>query len=118
MYSMDFKRRAVAYKDEGHTFAELKTAFKIPPKTYYLWKEKFENGYYDIVFVRQRKRKIDKDELKKAVIEKPDAYLYELAEKFNCTESAVFRALRKLNITRKKSVSPTTKNQRKNALNT
>jgi len=115
---MDFKKAAVAYKDDGHTFDELKEAFKIPPETYYQWKEKFDNGYYNIVFIRERKRKIDKDALRQAVAEKPDAYLYELAEKFNCCEAAVFRALKKLNITRKKSTLPTTKNQKKNVLNT
>jgi transposase-like protein len=47
MYSNDYKRRAVAFKDEGHTFKELKEAFNIPPETYYVWKEKIENGYYD-----------------------------------------------------------------------
>ena len=45
MYSIDFIRRAVAYKDEGHTLRELKDAFNIPPETYYQWKEKLENGY-------------------------------------------------------------------------
>ena len=104
MYSMDFRQRAVAYKDEGHTFEELKNAFNIPPETYYQWKERLQNGYYQKVFVRERKRKIDKDELRQAIAEKPDAYLYELAEKFNCTESAVFYALKKLKITRKKTL--------------
>ena len=42
MYSIDFIRCAVAYRDEGHTFTELKTVFKIPPETYYLWKEKLK----------------------------------------------------------------------------
>jgi hypothetical protein len=51
------------------------------------------------------------------VAEKPDAYLRELAGKFNCTGSAVFYALKKLKITRKKSVLPITKNPRKNARN-
>ena len=44
---MDFKRRAVAYKAEAHTFKELKEAFGIPAETYYQWKEKLENGYYE-----------------------------------------------------------------------
>ncbi|MDR2923017.1 MAG: helix-turn-helix domain containing protein [Treponema sp.] len=44
MYSNDYRQRAVVYKDEGHTFNELKEAFQIPPETYYLWKERLENG--------------------------------------------------------------------------
>jgi transposase len=101
---MDYRQRALAYKDEGHTFKELREAFKIPPETYYKWKRNLENGYYDKKIIRERKRKIDKEELKKAVAEKPDIYLRELAEKFGCKESSVFRALKKLKITRKKSL--------------
>jgi hypothetical protein len=34
MYSIDFIKRAVAYKEEGHTFKELKDTFNIPSETY------------------------------------------------------------------------------------
>jgi len=104
MYSIDFIRCAVAYRDEGHTFTELKTVFKIPPETYYLWKEKLENGYTGEKVFRERKRKIDKDILRQAVANNPDIYLYELAKIFDCTEQAVFYALEKLKITRKKTL--------------
>jgi transposase len=103
-YSLDFKKRAVAYKGEGHTFKQLREAFNIPPETYYEWKEKLENGYYATKIKRERPGKIDKEQLKKAVEEKPDAYLYELAEPFGCTPQAVFLMLGKLKITLKKNV--------------
>jgi transposase-like protein len=111
-YSRDYKQRAVAYKQEGHTFKQLREAFGIPPETYYDWKEKLESGYYEIPIKRERKRKIDKDMLRQAVARQPDAYLYELAEQFNCTASAVFYALAKLNITRKKRLLPIRKNRK------
>jgi transposase len=111
MYSMDYRRRAVAYKEAGHTLNELEEAFGIPGETYYQWKRKLENGYYEQDIVRERRRKIDKKELQQALAEKPDAYLRELAERFNCTETAVFYALEKLNITRKKRLLPIRKNQ-------
>ena len=38
-----------------------------------------------------------------AVEEKPDAYLSELAKPYDCTEQAVFYALKKLDITVKKN---------------
>jgi putative heme iron utilization protein len=50
----------------------------------------------------ERKRKIDKEELKKALANKPDAYLKAMAEQFKGPITAVFYALEKLNITRKK----------------
>jgi transposase len=117
MYSIDFIRRAVAYKDEGHTFRELKDAFNIPSETYYQWKEKLENGYDGTKVFRERARKIDKEKLKKAVQEKPDAYLYELARLFDCTPQAVFLMLAKLNITRKKSPLLMAKSPKKNVQN-
>ena len=54
---------------------------------------------------RTRKRKIDREKLRQAVAEKPDAYLRELAEQFACTEQAVFYMLRKLDITLKENPS-------------
>ena len=106
-YSKDFKKRAVAYKQEGHTFKQLKEAFGIPSETYYQWKEKLESGYYEITIKRERKRKIDKEVLRQAVVDKPDAYLKDLAKQFGCTATAVFYALEKLDIKRKKTVAIT-----------
>jgi transposase len=87
---MDYRKRAVAYKQEGHTFKQLREAFT-PVK-------------------RERRRKIDKAALRQAVADKPDAFLTEYAEQFGCTATAVFYALEKLGITRKKSHSHITKN--------
>jgi transposase len=101
-YSKDYKERAVAYKQEGHTFKQLREAFDIPPLTYYDWKEKLESGYYDVTIKRERTGKIDKEKLKQAVARRPDAYLYELAEPFGCTPQAVFYMLETLHITLKK----------------
>jgi transposase len=118
MYSIDFIRRAVAYRDEGHTLTELKNAFKIPPETYYIWKKKLENGYSGEKVFRERRRKIDKELLRQAIAEKPDLFLHELAGMFGCTVQAVFYALEKLDITRKKNSSPIRTNLRGSARNT
>src|SRR5215469_11539842 len=101
-YSKDYKQRAVAYKKEGHTFKQLREAFGIPPETYYEWNEKLESGYYDIKIKRERSRKIDREKLRMAVEENPDAYLHELAQPFDCTPQAVFYMLKKMKITVKK----------------
>ena len=114
---MDYRLRAEEYKDEGHTFKELRETFKIPAITYYDWKRKQESGYYEEEHTFERKGKIDKEALAKAVSEKPDSYLRELAQPFNCTEQAVFYALEKLGITLKKRPLPTAKSRKKNARN-
>ena len=116
-YSIDYIKRAVAYRQEGHTFMELNEAFGIPSATYYDWKEKLENGYFDVKIKRERHRKIDKEKLKQVVGEKPDAFLKEYAEQFNCTPVAIFYALENLNITRKKRPLPITKNPKSNEPN-
>ena len=86
---MDFKKRAVLYKDAGHTFKQLHEAFGIPNQTYYLWKRNLQAGYYQAKGKRERKRKIDKETLIKTIAERPDAYLYELADLFGCSGQAV-----------------------------
>jgi len=95
----------------------LKEAFGISAETYYQWKEKLENGYDGTKVFRERNRKIDKEKLKKAVEENPDAYLHELAGLFDCSPQAVFLMLEKLNITRKKSPLPIMKSLKRNVKN-
>jgi len=109
MYSTDYKKRAVEYKQEGHTFKELEEAFKIPNQTYYRWAEEYKSGF-EKPEPAGRSRKINLDELKRALEEKPDAYLRELAKPFGVTEQAVFYALKGLGITYKKKRSHTRKN--------
>ena len=48
-----------------------------------------------------------------AVYVVPDAYLVEIAEEFNCSECAIRKALKKLNITRKKRQLHTRSNAKK-----
>ena len=43
-YGIDFKKRAVAYKQEGHTFKQLREAFGIPPETHYGWEKSLRTG--------------------------------------------------------------------------
>jgi transposase len=67
-YSIDYIKRAVAYKQEGHTFKELGEAFGIPSATYYDWEEILENGHFTIKIKRERHRKIYKEKLKQAAV--------------------------------------------------
>jgi transposase len=118
-YSVDYIKRAVAYRQKGHTFAQLQEAFGVSSTTYYDWAEKLTNGHiFGLKAKKGRKRKIDKEALKQAVAEKPASFLFEHAEQFNCTPSAVFYALKSMKITRKKRVLAITKNQKPNETNT
>jgi transposase len=111
-YSADYRKAAVKYKQDEHTFKELKCVFKITPRTYYQWVENLETSG-NVKVKRARKRKIDSDALKKAVEETPDAYLRELSKKFNCSTTAVHKRLVQLGFTYKKRLSHTRKNPKK-----
>ena len=102
-YSIDYIKRAVEYKDEGHTFKELREIFKIPPQTYYNWTERLACGEHKQKLPVPRFRKIDKQKLEQMLEDHPDAYLAELAAPFNCSAQAVFYALKKNRITVKKN---------------
>jgi len=61
-----------------------------------------ETGGYEKRPLNRSFKKIDPVRLENYVAEHPDAYLVEVAEMFDCGESAVRKALKKLGITRKK----------------
>jgi transposase len=104
-YSADYRKAAFVFNQSGHTFKELKNVFKITPRTYYQWVEILEtSGIVKAEIKRTRKRKIDPDALKKAIEEKPDAYIHELSEAFNCSTSAVDKRLVNLGFTYKKDI--------------
>jgi len=108
-YDEKYRVQAVSYKDSGHTFKELKEAFKITNWTYYQWKKNKEaTGYYIPPKTQKatRNRKINSEELLLAIKERPDVYLRELAEIFNCSITAIHKRLNQLKITLKKRSSP------------
>ena len=114
---MDFIKRAVSYKQKGHTLKQLQETFGIPSQTYYQWVKKLANGHYERKTKQVRSRKIDREQLKKAVENNPDAFLRDLAKPFGCTAHAVFYMLKKMKITRKKRSFYTLKGPRKKETN-
>jgi transposase len=102
-YSIDFKRRALGYMEEGHSYKELYEAFKIYASDIARWRRSLEEtGTLEPQYPKTRAGKINLERLEEAIKEKPDAYLCELAKEFGCTKQAVFVALKKLKITVKK----------------
>jgi transposase len=110
-YSKDYKECAVEYKRNNHTFEETQEIFGMAKSTFYEWEKEYDAG-----FPKKQKRtcekKINKEALKRAIEERPDSELSELAKPFGCTPQAVFYALRRMGITLKKRHSPTLKNQK------
>ncbi len=108
-YSKDYKECAVKYKRDNHTFEQTKKIFGMSKSAFYEWEKEYDAGF-PVQPKRTRKRKIDKEALQRAVEERPDSELSELAEPFDCTPQAVFYALKRMGITLKKRPLPTPKN--------
>jgi transposase len=115
-YSKDYKGCAVEYKRNNHTFEETKETFGMAKSTFYEWEKEYDAGFPEQP-KRTRKRKINKEALQRAIEERPDSELWELAEPFACTPQAVFYALKQMGITLKKRHSPTLKNQKNSGEN-
>ena len=92
--------------------------FKITPQTYHQWlKLQEETGSLKYRNASERRGKINIEELKRAVEEKPDAYLRELAVKFGVSTVAIHKRLKKHKITCKKKRSRIPKSPRKRGEN-
>jgi transposase len=117
-YDIKFRKRVLEFMDEGHTYAQAYEAFKIFPTVIVAWRKLLEKtGSLEPQKYKHKPKKIDPEKLKKAIEKKPDSYLRELAEKFNCSISAIHKHLVKNDITYKKKHSRMQKNQKKNAKN-
>jgi transposase len=75
------------------------------------------SGCVKVEIKRTRKGKIDPEALRRAVEEKPDAYLRELSKMFNCSPSSVCRRLASLGLTYKKRLLLTRKNPKRQERN-
>ena len=91
--------------DAGHSQKELREVFGIYASEVCKWRKLLkETGSLEPRYKKERKSKIALDKLEKALEEKPDAYLSELAITFGCTKQAIFYALKRLKLTYKKNI--------------
>jgi len=110
-YSKDYRKAAIEYMEKGHSKEELYEAFGIYPSRINAWKKLLrETGSLEPQYKETRERKIDLGELTAAIERKPDATLGELAKIFDCTEVAIFYALKRAKVTLKKNNSNTQSN--------
>lgn len=102
-YSIDFRKRVIAFVHEGHTRAETCRLFGINPTTLRKWENMLETQGNLVDKTRQcPPRKLPKDELLTYIEQNPDAYLREIADHFSCSINAVWKALKKYGVTLKK----------------
>lgn len=99
-YSVDFRRKVVAYVRSGGGQAEAARHFDVS-----LWCVRDWLARKDLQPQQKgvpRKRKLDKDALKARVRDNPDATLHEHAQHCGVDRSVIGKALKRMKITRKK----------------
>ena len=102
-YDEKFRKRTLEYLHEGHTLAQTREVFRVSVTTIYKWKKQLkEEGNLKKHLVKRPFKKIDPEKLQKYVAANPEAYLREIAVIFNCSSTAIRKALKRLKITRKK----------------
>lgn len=99
-YSLDFRQQVFKTKQkEGLTFEEVSERFGVPMRTLFRWQKRIEPK------TKRNKpsTKVDMEALRKDVEENPDHFQYERAEKFGVSQSTIFYALKRLEISYKKN---------------
>jgi len=113
---MEFRRKAVEYRQNGHSFRDLRKEFGISPQTFYNWEERLASDFYDSKRPQNQPanpatngpgnyiRKIDTEKLRQAIADRPDIFLSELAQMFGCSRQGIHHMMKKLGITK---INPT-----------
>jgi len=117
-YSEDFRKQVLSHIDLGSTIEQVSKIFSVGTSTIKRWKRSRKKTGRVMGMGRPCKPyKIDDIKLKQYIKEHPDAFLDEIAWHFEVTAPGIFAALKRLNITRKKSRLSTKKEMRANGLN-
>lgn len=99
-YPTSFRYHVLSVRErEELSFEETAERLSVGLATVKRWARQPEPKTYERVKIR----KLDPEKLAQDVRDHPDAYQYERAARFGVTPKAIWQALRKLNITYKKS---------------
>lgn len=113
-YSKDLRDKVLSHIDLGATLEEASKHFSVGLASIKRWRRnKRETGSVMGPGRPTGPYKICEDQLKRYIDENPDAFLDEIASNFNVTPPAILFALRRLKITRKKSLHSTKKGVKK-----
>jgi transposase len=102
-YSLDLRNRVLEYIDETKDKVKASQIFKVGIATIYRWiARKTQIGSVAPFSKKIYSKKIDDQRLIAYVTQNPDHFLSEIANHFGTTLQAIFYALKRLKITRKK----------------
>ena len=113
-HSTDLRIRVLDYIESGGLIKTACALFKVSRSSIQRWREKKEEtGNLSPLRRINAPYKINDAELQSYIQANPDAYLGEMASHFGVTNSGLWRALKRLKITRKKSPPSTQKGMSK-----
>lgn len=102
-YSVDLRKRVLEYIKETQDKVKASQLFKVGIATIYRWiARKTQTGSVNPSPKKTYKKKIDDQELIAYITKNPDHFLSEIANHFGTSLQAIFYALKRLKITRKK----------------
>ncbi len=109
-YSVDLRERVLQYLEKNKNREAASRLFQVGVATIYRWlARKKEKGNIEPLRRPYVYKKIDDQKLIDYIEKNPDHFLSEIGKHFNLTLQAVFYALKRLKITRKKSSRSTRK---------
>ena len=101
--SKDLREAAAKYYMAGHKLVETAEIFGVSKLAVSSWVKQYkETGDLSNKPLNRGLKKIDPEKLIEYVKEHPDATQKEMAEFFNCSITAIWKALKRYGITRKK----------------
>lgn len=113
-YSVDLRERVLDFLKRNNDKKVASQLFKVGIATIYRWvRQQKEKGHLEPHRREYVYRKLDYQLLEKYMEDHPDDFLFEIADHFSVTIQAIFYALKKLKITRKKRTSFTKNGMRK-----
>ena len=103
-YDPKFRESVLNHIDKEHTIRDTARTFEVDPKTITNWQKlRRQTGSLQDAPKEKWHKKIDPVRLIAYYEENPDSYLSETAEVFGCSTVAIFKAKKRLKITRKKN---------------
>ena len=101
-YPTKYREQTIEYRKAGHTLEETHQTFKVAIVTIRKWEKQLEEGHLEKKPLQRSYKKVDLEKLTAYIAEHPDVYQKEIAEEFGCSATAIYLAMKRMNITRKK----------------
>jgi putative transposase len=105
-YSEDFRKCVIENYNNGRTYGEILSVFKIGKNTLTRWIRDYrETGTYSVKKREHyKKRKLNDEELLAYIEKKPDATLKEIAKEYSVSFQTISYRFKILGISRKKNI--------------